>query len=472
MVGVLLASIGLNFGNVFLIALLGGAIFLFWYFWKRERKFLWLAGLVLLILPGLLYFQWDDSRFQKKTDIIFNQKTVFEGVIINNPELELAKQEFYAELKRPLNSSILVKLPLYPQFQYGDLIRFEGSIQKPEPAGYANYLAKEGISGVSYFLKTELLESHQGLVVREKLYNLKNRIVNSFQKILPVKEAALLSGLTVGSRSEFSNEFKEAMSRSGTTHIVALSGYNITIIAWAAAALFLYFFSRRTSFILTVLLILGFVVMAGAEASVVRAAIMGLLVLSAKELGRLYDFRNAIMFAALLMIFINPKVLVFDIGFQLSFLALLGIIYLKPAMVKIFLRRPPDQLEPGFLAWRENIFTTLSAQLAVAPLLISNFGNFSLTSLLANVIILETVPVAMGFGFVIAAVSFISYYFALVFGWATWLLLRFEILVIELFSKLAILFSPALSVGAAVSYYLVLIFLVIYAQRIRTVAQS
>lgn len=468
LVGVLLASIGLSFGNVLLITLLGSVIFLFWYFWRKDRRFLWLVGLVFLILPGLLYFQWDDSRFQKEVSIIFNQKTVFEGMVINNPEFGLAKQEFYAELKKPLAGNILVRLPLYPQFQYGDLIRFEGTIQKSEPAGYANYLAKEGISGVSYFPKAELLDSHQGSVVKEKLYGLKNYIVGSFQKILPVKEAALLSGLTVGSRSEFSNEFKESMSRSGTTHIVALSGYNITIIAWAAAALFLYFFSCRTSFILTILLILGFVIMAGAEASVVRAAIMGFLLLLAKEVGRAHDFRNPIMFAALLMVLVNPKVLVFDIGFQLSFLALIGIIYLKPAIVKIFKLSE----ESGFLAWRENLLATLSAQLAVAPLLIANFGNFSLTSLLANVIILETVPVAMGLGFIIAFASVFSYYISLILGWAAWLLLRFEVLTIELFSKLSVPFTPTLGFGVATAYYLALVLIIVYAQRIRAVAQK
>jgi len=112
--------------------------------------------------------------------------------------------------------------------------------------------------------------------------------------------------------------------------------------------------------------------MAGAEASVVRAAIMGFLVLLAKEAGRMYSFRNAVTFAAAGMAVFDPTILVFDIGFQLSFVSLLGITHLEPALKRFFGERG------SFLGWRENALTTLSAQLAVAPILIQNFGSVRL----------------------------------------------------------------------------------------------
>ncbi len=251
------------------------------------------------------------------------------------------------------------------------------------------------------------------------------------------------------------------MSLSGTTHLVALSGYNITIIAWAAMGIFGALFRRRAAFFLTILFIIGFVLMAGAESSVVRAAIMGILALLAKEIGRIFDFRNAIIFAALIMVLFNPKVLVYDVGFQLSFLALLGIVYLRPVIQKISKMKD----EPGFLSWRDNLLTTASAQFAVAPLLIINFGVFSPTSLLANIIILETVPVAMALGFFVAAASFLSYYFSLVLSWLAFVLLRFEILVIQFFAKFSIPLSPNLSWGLAALYYVLLIILMFYVQR-------
>ena len=108
------------------------------------------------------------------------------------------------------------------------------------------------------------------------------------------------------------------MSQSGTTHLVALSGYNITVIAIAVSTLLSYFLRRRIVFWLSILTIIAFVLMTGAEASVVRAAIMGGIILLAKQIGRIHSMRNAIVFAALLMVLFNPKILRFDIGFQLS----------------------------------------------------------------------------------------------------------------------------------------------------------
>jgi len=463
--GIYLASLGLEVFLVFIFTTIVSIIFSLAGFLKNSKQFFWLAGLVFFIFIGALYFIFDDKNF-KRIVIPFEQKIIFEGLIVNNPEWGLTKQEFKVKLQPPYQGTVLVRLSPYPRFKYGDVVRFEGEIKKPQSDNYTFYLAKERINGVVNFPRDfKLINSNQGSLVKGYLFELRNKVISSFQQFLPFKEAALLSGLTLGSRSEFSKEFKEAMAKSGTTHLVALSGYNISIIALTASTLFLYFLPRKFSFVLTVFLIFAFVIMTGAEASVVRAGLMGILALLAKEFGRLYDFRNAVIFAALIMTLINPKVLVFDIGFQLSFLALLGIVYLKPALVKIL--KWPD--EKGIFAWRENFLTTLSSQLAVAPILINSFNNFSLTSFLANILILETVPVAMGLGFVLALVSFVSYYLALVLSWLVWLILRFEILVIEIFSKLPISFNPRLNFILVFFYYLIFIFLIGYAKRVERI---
>lgn len=251
------------------------------------------------------------------------------------------------------------------------------------------------------------------------------------------------------------------MKLSGTTHLVALSGYNITVIVWALMAVLMTFLRRKWSFAVTVIIIIGFVLMTGAEASVVRAAVMGILVLLSREVGRIYDLRNAVVLAGLVMVFANPKVLVFDVGFQLSFLALLGIVYLRPGIARILRMKE----EPGFLSWRDNLLTTASAQLAVMPLLISSFGSFSPTSLLSNVLVLETVPIAMGLGFVAAGAYFLSYYVALILGWLLWVILKFEILVIEIFAKLSLPVSLSLSWSLIFSYYIAVVIFILYARR-------
>jgi competence protein ComEC len=201
--------------------------------------------------------------------------------------------------------------------------------------------------------------------------------------------------------------------------------------------------------------------MTGFEFTAVRAAIMGAAVLLAKLIGRIYDPRNIIVLAALVINLFNPKVLVFDLGFQLSFLAVLGLIYLLPALRKLLKFKEG----PGFLAWRENFLMTLSAQLATAPLLMINFGNFSPGALIANILILLAIPLTMILGFLIGFFYFLSYYLALILGWLAALLLNYEIFVIELFAKIALPFNPTLNFWGILAYYLILIGLIVWAKK-------
>ena len=445
--GVLFASLELKVMILSITAILA-AIFLLVGFLLKKKKFIWLFSLSFLIIFGALYYQGDNEQFSRNK-IPFNERISFSGFIINQPVVKISSQEFYLQLSLPYKGNVLVKTSLYPRFNYGSELELSGVIKKPEPAGYADYLAKEGISGNTAFPEINLIGENGGSVVKNVLFKIKNKVVGVFQEILPQKEGAFLTGLILGGRSEFSDEFKKAMSLSGTTHLVALSGYNITIIIWAMMGFLTYFFRRRLSFFIALFVIFGFVIMTGAESSVVRAAIMGVLVLFSREIGRLYDFRNAIVLAALAMVLENPKVLVFDVGFQLSFLAILGIVYLRPVLQKL-LRFKDD---PGFLSWRDNFLTTTSAQLAVMPLLISNFGAFSPVSLLANILILELIPLTMAFGFLIVAGSFLSYYFALVLGWFVWVFLKLEISLIEFFAEISLPISVKLGWAMAVVYY-------------------
>lgn len=462
LIGVFLASFELKFLILIITAILA-VIFLVFLVWRKNKKFVWLAGLSFVVIFGALYYEADNQVFQN-IKIPFDNETNFSGLIVSYPEIKNSYQEFKLKLGEPFKGKILVKLSLYPSFNYGDEIGLSGIITKPEPIGYERYLAKENMAGISAFPKVNLIAQDKGSFMKNQLFKIKGGIIETFQKVLPQKEAAFLTGLTLGGRSQFSEDFKRAMSLSGTTHLVALSGYNITIIAWAVMGLLLTFLSRRASFLMTILVIVGFVLMTGAESSVVRAAIMGILVLLAREIGRIYDFRNAITLAALLMVLENPKVLAFDIGFQLSFLALLGIVYLRPAIQK-FCRISE---ESGFLSWRDNLLTTASAQLAVAPLLINNFGNFSPISLLTNVLILELIPFTMAIGFFIAFAGLFSYYFALILSLLVSVFLKIEIFIIEFFAKLSFPISTHLSFILVLIYYLAIFSFIVFLNKRKT----
>ena len=164
-----------------------------------------------------------------------------------------------------------------------------------------------------------MVKSELGSPIKAALFKFKNSITDSYSKILAPEQAAFLAGLIFGERGGLTKEFKEAMSLSGTTHLTALSGQNITVIVVATATAIGFIFSPFTTFIATVLFVLGFVAMTGFDSSAVRAAIMGFVVLLASLAGRIYNPRNSIALAAFLITLFNPKSLVFDVGFQLSF---------------------------------------------------------------------------------------------------------------------------------------------------------
>ncbi len=460
LLGILLASLNLKFPTILFITALSAASFLILnsFSVKRFVNLKWLSVLSLLMVIGAIYYFWGDFQIQKGFSAPFDRKINFSGIVSNYPQ-KGASQKIAVDLETPYKGKILVTLKPYPEFNYGDKLNFVGTIKKPG-GSYANYLAKNEISAVSVYPKTNPIKTNQGSKIKSILFSFKEKFVLALQKILPQEESALASGLTLGERSEFSKNLKDAMSNSGTTHIVALSGYNITVIVSTAAFLFAFYFRKNIAFIMTLALILGFVLMTGAEASVARAAIMGSVALLGKQIGRIYSLRNAMSVSAFLMILQNPKILAFDIGFQLSFLALMGIAYISPA-IKIFLKLE----NKGIAQWKEILISTASAQLAVLPILISSFGKFSILSILANVLILWLIPFTMGVGFFAGFLGFFSYYLSQILGWFLHLFLYYELAVINFFGKIAMPLKISFGVLGIIIYYALLILFVVYAKR-------
>lgn len=455
--GVLIASLKLDFLIIIMAVGLTAVLFLLISCFKKSQKIFWLGILsVFIIIGALYYFLWSDSQI-KNLNIIFDKKINFQGIVVDAPE-QGNQQKLVISLQPPFSGKILAKLKIFPSFNYGDLINFEGIIKKPEQASRVNYLAKDGIFGEINFAKTELMANNKGSKIKSFLFALKEKTIAVFQKTLEAEKSAFLAGITLGERSEFSQEFKEAMNKSGATHLVALSGYNISIIANTIMGLFVWFLNRRWAFILSIFVIFGFVLMTGAQASVVRAAIMGIIILLAGQTGRLYSFRNAIAIAAFFMVLFNPKILMFDIGFQLSFMALLGIVYLAPAIRKFFKMKK----EEGFFSWRGNFLATIAAQLAVAPLLIFSFGNFSFISFIPNVLILGVIPFTMTLGFILGFLGFFFYHFSIILALLLNIFLSYEIFIIKFFGQFNGLEIKSFNFLLAIIYYLILIIFIFY----------
>ena len=210
---------------------------------------------------------------------------------------------------------------------------------------------------------------------------------------------------------------------------MAISGYNITIVMMAIGGIF-WFLGKNAKVIVSSVCVVLFVILVGMSASVVRAAIMGIIGLFALGTGRQYYAFWGLMVAVFLMNVWNPRVLVYDVGFQLSALATLGLIYVSP-VVKKYLNFCPE-----FLGIRETVVMSLSAQIAVLPIMIMNFGQVSLVSIFANVFVLPWIPFAMLFGFLAVVVSFLSMPLGNMIGFFGYLTLKIVIFFVEVFAGL------------------------------------
>ena len=386
-----------------------------------------LAALSVFVLCGALYFTWFHEQARVVT-IPFGERGTVSGVIVSAAH-GLDRQEAVIRLSPPQRGRIRITTNPVPRLNYGDEVSLTGVIRARETPGGRDL--REHIAGTMRFPNIEVTGVGRGSPRLASLFRVKSFAVDAFARVLAPERASFLAGLTLGETAGFSDEFRESLRKTGTSHLVALSGYNITIIAKTAVALAAFFFARRAAFVAATLAIFAFVLMTGAEASVVRAGIMGFLVLLADQVGRLYSFRNALAVAAFLMVLVNPYVLQFDVGFQLSFAAVVGLVYVRPALMDIL----RVSRAPGFLGWRENLWTTIAAQLAVLPILLGVFGSFSPLSVVVNLLVLLLVPITMAIGFSIVGLSVISSVLALPLGWLASVFLNYELGVIHFFAR-------------------------------------
>jgi len=455
--GVAIASF-LPFGLPMLWAIfvVGGAVALFGIRSAAERGRVIVPGACVMVAAfGMFWFIRAASADLPLENALGRMATI-EGIVAAEPR-ESARSRQLVIRDEATNARVLVFARKFPAYRYGDRVRAKGEVRHPENFAedfdYAAYLAKDDIYYVMSFPELSTLGHGEGSRVFAVLFSLKDAFSRSIERILPEPHAAFLKGLLLGERQSFSEELRKELRRTGTTHLVALSGYNITIVGDNLLRLLRFFLVPfATAFWVATVGIVGFVLLTGAQASVVRAAIMGLLVLVARREGRQYRMQNALAFAAFVMLLENPKILRFDVAFQLSFLATLGLVYGSPLFerwydrakirVRLLLRdagilrehRGERKRKKRRRIVRETLVTTLGAQLFVAPLLVFSFGSISLVSPPANLFVLPAIPYTMFAGFVAALAGLLATAAGRAVGWIAWLLLEYELRVIGWFA--------------------------------------
>ena len=419
-----------------------------------HRKLGFLTGCLIVIFAlGVLrfnHFNSDHSPILEFADDMAgneNLNYLVKGYVASNPESTGSMTRFTFRAKKIVvpkrevfvNDDILVTANIL-NINYGDRLLITGSISTPknfENFDYISYLKKDGIRVVMSYPKEIRPESIElsfrdeaRVFIYKKIFNLKNKFELAINRSISEPNASFINGILLGTRHGISDELKSEFNKTGTSHILAISGYNIAIIGWAILSVLVFFIKRKKAFWISVLIIILFTIMTGASASVVRASIMGLILLFASGYGRLYDPKNSILFAGAIMINQNPLALSLDIGFQLSFAAVLGLVYLYP-----FIENRLDKI-PKLGGLKELVLMTLSAQAAVAPLLIYYFKNFSLVSLPANILILPFIPSAMLLGFISGTLGTVFPFLGEAVGWFAWAVTSYQLSVVDFFAQI------------------------------------
>jgi competence protein ComEC len=214
---------------------------------------------------------------------------------------------------------------------------------------------------------------------------------------------------------------EDAFRQTGIIHIVVLSGYNVMLVVAFVMYVFSYFLPLRARVIAGLCAITAFALLVGLSATVVRASIMAGLLLIASALGRTYDVLRGLLLAGAFMLLLNPYLLVYDVGFQLSFLATLGLILVAPQFENLLAQVPTK------IGVREFMIATVATQIAVLPLLLYQIGELSLVAVFVNVLVLPMVPVAMLLTFIVGMAAMVSAPLASLFVYPTYLSLTYII---------------------------------------------
>jgi competence protein ComEC len=321
---------------------------------------------------------------------------------------------------------------------YGDRIRIEGNLETPsssETFDYQEYLAHQNIYSVMNNARGIVLLHNQANPLLSAIYTIRQSALEHIYEFFPDPEASLMAGILLGIRTGIPSEIDDAFRDTGTSHIIAISGFNISILAGLFTFVFCKILGRRYGLILTIVAIVLYTIMVGAGAAVVRAAFLAGLGLFGYEVGRRQTGVNSLAIIAAFMVLIFPGTL-WDIGFQLSFAATLGLILYADLFLESFNKvagklLPPESLHRLAGPVGAYFLFTLAAQVTTLPLTMYYSGNLSLSALIANPLVLPAQPPLMVTGGISTLVGFLSTTLGQWLAYVTWPFPAYTIRIVE-----------------------------------------
>jgi competence protein ComEC len=486
--GVLLASmLKLAVWNWLVI----GAVFSGLNFLYRFLQRKWGSGWnppVRLPLPGWVLFSvlcLGAARFQAYQPVFspsfvawYNdqeQVWLVEGIITAPPDerdtsiyLRVAVDHMYSidrEIEALVEGVVLANVAPGSSWSYGDRVLLQGKLQTPSSNdlfSYRDYLARQGVYSQIYAVSVHQLDQGQGNHLLGWIYAIKQKALTTIQTIFPDPEASLLAGILLGVESGIPDAVQQAFRLTGTSHIIVISGFNITILAGLFTSLFSRWLGRWRGAVVAMVAIAIYVVLVGADAPVIRAAILGCLTLIGKQIGRRQQGLNSLIFTAALMTLFQPLVL-WDVGFQLSFAATLGLmLYAQPlvdwfnVIAGRFFPQAKLKMISGFLG--EYVLFTFAAQITTLPITMYYFRQISWISLLVNPLILPVQPLVMVLGGIAVLLGLVYVPLGQVAAYIAWPFVLYTIRMVEAFASLSggVLFLGNVALVIIILFYILL----------------
>lgn len=421
-----------------------------------------------IILIGVLFSHGHSILSSHSLFKYLGQEITLIGDISNPPELSEDKTSLIIEADKIGNQKVdgLVLVNIKSSdvtLKYGDRVRLEGKLRMPSgfknPGGfdYQKYLVRKKINALVWIQdKNKIIKLGAGDFnpIFMVAYKIRDRVSDIIYATLPDKPfacASLLDGILLGKRSHLSDEVMGWFQDTGTIHILAISGFNVGIIGLIFFFIFhkLIRLPQRISSFLTFLVLIVFTIMTGATPSVVRATIMASAIIIGKIIDRDTNIYNSLALSSLIILLHNPLTL-FDIGFQLSFGAVLSLVYFTPLI------EPKLWFLPRYLA--KLVSVSLAVQIGISPIIIFYFDKLSLVTILANIIVVPLVGVILtiGLGMIFIGIIFIP--LANLIGMINFYLISGLFLAVSFFAHIpfAYIYLPTPSFPLLISYYLCL----------------